>query len=172
MGEIFSRVSSFRSVLLLRLVIGGCRHLRSFPVQPSFSEVSWNVRSRYYYYYCMWEAPPNQTEWWNKKAEDVVLSSLSGLELFLWVKFFCSLSLCCLKGSFSLRHSVFILREQSLSCCWHTTASVFVCSGGSFFFPLVLFAFTCYCHSYNLHCTAGFLLEAAGWDTTRLSALL
>lgn len=136
MGEIFSRVSSFRSVLLLRLVIGGCRRLRSFPVQPSFSEVSWNVRSRYYYYYCMWEAPPNQTEWWNKKAEDVVLSSLSGLELFLWVKFFCSLSLCCLKGSFSLRHSVFILREQSLSCCWHTTASVFVCSGGSFFFPL------------------------------------
>lgn len=61
---------------------------------------------------------PHQTKQNDEIRRLRMLSSLSGLELFLYeLSFFCSLSLCCLKGSFSLRHSVFILREQSLSCC-------------------------------------------------------
>lgn len=75
-----------------------------------------------------------QTKQSNETRRPRMLSLLSGLELFIRVKFFCYFSLCCLKGSFSLRHSVFILREQRFSCCWHITASLFVCSVVFLFF--------------------------------------
>lgn len=92
-----------------------------------------------------------QTKQSNETRRPRMLCLLSGLELFIRVKFFCYFSLCCLKGSFSLRHSVFILREQRFSCCWHITASLFVCSVVFLFFSS--YAFTCYCHWYSLHYT-------------------